>query len=63
MTWQRVRIRILAHPTLLVGEEYNVERDEQGYYYLDGYDGDGIEHTATIFSWEAEEVKDAIPTQ
>ena len=49
MTWQRVRIRILAHPRLEVGKEYEAERDENGWYFVDG---------DTVFPDEAEEVKD-----
>jgi hypothetical protein len=60
MTWQKVRIRILEHPMLEVGKEYEAERDESGNYYVPPQYGYGYD---TVFSWEAEEVEDAIPTQ
>ena len=64
MTWQKVRIRILEHPRLEVGKEYEAERDENGWYYIRGLPvGENIEGSATVFPDEAEEVKDAIPAQ
>jgi len=55
MTWQRVRIRILAHPRLEVGKEYEAERDDEENYYVPPQYGHGYD---TVFKWEAAEVKD-----
>ena len=49
MTWQRVRIRIVSHPRLEVGKVYEAEKDESGWYFIDG---------DTVFPDEAEEVPD-----
>jgi len=58
MTWQRVRIRILAHPRLEVGKEYEAERDDEENYYVPPQYGHGYD---TVFKWEAEEENESEP--
>lgn len=47
--WTKVRIRIVSHPRLEVGKVYLAERDENGWYFIEG---------ETVFPDEAEEVPD-----